>query len=70
MSATSPVRKRTDAPEFRMIQRRINFLLLSALGKEWLKDYLRHDLLHRNTRMRNLVARASRLGKNFAESLL
>ena len=54
----------------RLTQHRIDFLLLSALGKEWFKDYLRHDLLHRNTRMRNLVARASRLGKDFAQSLL
>lgn len=51
-------------------QRRINALLVRSLGKEYLKDYLRHDVLGRHSRMRWLARRAKNLGTAFAESLL
>jgi glycosyltransferase involved in cell wall biosynthesis len=50
-------------------QKRVNVLLLRALGKDCFRDYVRHDLLHRNTRMRKLIARAIQLGEDCARSL-
>ena len=47
-------------------RRRIDLVLLGALGMDWTKECILHELLRRPTRMLSLTRRARRLGMGFA----